>query len=216
MTQTLTAQDVFRAAYENRYTWDKNFPGYQAKVTMKTGDKQYTAQATVNSDLSFEVSGIEDAEAKKAIQGQLWEMTIHRVKRSFEETHGKNTFSFGEKDETGAIEILLGGASEGNSYQVRDNTVCFVNRRIKDKVVNINTLTTVMTEEGYLSEKYESCYVDPQTREPQTAITAFEDKFSNVGGYYILTDRIITTKDNNQPQVTTFSFSEIQLFDAAS
>ena len=215
MTQTLTAQDVFRSAYENRYTWDKNFPGYQAQVTMKKGDQQYTAQATVNSDLSFEVSGIEDAEAKKAIQGQLWEMTIHRVKRSFEETHGKNTFSFGEKDETGAIEILLGGASEGNSYKVRDNTVCFVNRRIKDKIVNINTLTTVMTEEGYLSEKYESFYVDPQTREPQTSITAFEDKFSNVEGYYVLTDRIITTKDNNQPQVTTFSFSEIQLFNAA-
>ena len=214
MTQTLTAQDVFRSAYENRYTWDKNFPGYQAQVTMTSGNSQYTAQAKVNSDLSFEVSGIEDAEAKKAIQGQLWEMTIHRVQRSFTETHGKNTFSFGEKDETGAIEILLGGASEGNSYKVRDNTVSFVNRRIKDKVVNINTLTTVMTEKGYLSEKYESFYVDPQTREPQTAITAFEDKFANFGGYYILTDRIITTKNNNQPEVTTFKFSDIQLFNA--
>ena len=214
MTQTLTAQDVFRSAYENRYTWDKDFPGYQAQVTMTTGETQYTAQAKVNSDLSFEVSGIEDGEAKKAIQGQLWEMTIHRVKRSFTETHGKNTFSFGKKDETGAVEILLGGASEGNSYKVRDNTVCFVNRRIKDKVVNINTLTTVMTEKGYLSEKYESFYVDPQTHEPQTATTAFEDKFSNFGGYYILTDRIITTKDNNQPEVTTFSFSDIQLFNA--
>lgn len=214
MTKTLTAQDVFRSAYENRYTWDKDFPGYQAQVTMKTADSEYTAQAKVNSDLSFEVSGIEDGEAKKAIQGQLWEMTIHRVKRSFEETHGKNTFSFGEKDETGAIAILLGGASEGNSYKVRDNTVCFVNRRIRDKVVNINTLSTVMTENGYLSEKYESFYVDPDTREPQTAITAFEDKFSDFGGYYILTDRIITTEENNQPKVTSFSFSEIQLLNA--
>ncbi len=214
MTQTLTAQDVFRSAYENRYTWDKNFPGYQAQVTMKTDDNQYTAQVKIDSNLSFEVSGIEDGEAKKAIQGQLWEITIHRVKRSFEETHGSNTFSFGEKDQTGAIEILLGGASEGNSYKVRDNVVCFVNRRIRDKVVNINTLTTVMTEQGYLSEKYESFYVDPETGEPQTAITTFEDKFSNVGGYYILTERTITTEENNQPQVTTFLFSDIQLFNA--
>ena len=60
MTKTLTAQDVFRSAYENRYTWDKDFPGYQAQVTMKTADSEYTAQAKVNSDLSFEVSGIED------------------------------------------------------------------------------------------------------------------------------------------------------------
>ena len=214
MTQTLTAQDVFRSAYENRYTWDKNFPGYQAQVTMTTVDTQHTAQVKINSDLSYEVLGIEDEEAKKAIQRQLWLITIHKVQQSFEQAHGQNTFSFGKKDPTGVIEILVGGASEGNSYKVRDNIVCFGNRRMKDRVVNVNTLTTVMTEKGYLSEKYESFYGDPQNRESQSAITTFEDKFSNFGGYYVLTNRIITTEKNNQPQVTTFSFSEIQLFNA--
>ncbi|MGB5592975.1 MAG: DUF3386 family protein [Crocosphaera sp.] len=28
-------RDLFRAAYENRYTWDQNFPGYTADVTFK-------------------------------------------------------------------------------------------------------------------------------------------------------------------------------------
>jgi hypothetical protein len=212
MTQTLTAQDVFRSAYENRYTWDSNFPGYQAKVTMTGGEKQYIAQITVKSDLSFEVSDLEDREAKKAIQGQLWEMTIHRVKHSFEETHGQNTFSFGEKDDTGAIEILVGGASAGNSYKVKDNTVCFVNRRIRDKVVNINTLKTLMTENGYLSEKYTSFYLNPETKEQETAVTTFEDRFAKIGDYYLLVRRSITSiGSDGKPVSTEFLFSDFQL-----
>lgn len=214
MTQTLTAQDVFRSAYENRYTWDKNFPGYQAKVTMKGGDKQYTAQIKVKADLSYKVSDIKDEAAKKAIQGQLWEMTIHRVRHSFEETHGKNTFSFGEKDETGAIEILVKGASMGNSYKIKDNTVSFVNRRIRDKVVNINTVKTLMTEDGYLSEMYESFYIDPETKERVTGVTTFEDKFEKVGDYYLLVERLITARDSEgHTQTTEFCFSDIKMLD---
>jgi hypothetical protein len=212
MTQTLTAQDVFRSAYENRYTWDSSFPGYQAKVTMTDGEQQCTAQITVKSDLSFEVSDLEDREARKAIQGQLWEMTIHRVKHSFEETHGQNTFSFGEQDSTGAIEILVGGASAGNSYKVKDNTVCFVNRRIRDKVVNINTLKTLMTENGYLSEQYESFYLNPETRERETTVTTFEDRFAKIGDYYLLVKRSIKSIDgNDKPVSTEFLFSDFQL-----
>ena len=212
MTQTLTAQDIFRSAYENRYTWDAEFPGYTATVTMKSGDREYTARATIKPDLSFEVSDIEDPEAKKSIQGQLWEMTIHRVRHSFEETHGKNTFSFGEKDENGAVEIVVGGASEGNSYKVKDNTVSFVNRRIRDKVVNINTIKTLKTEEGYLSEQYESFYLNPETKERETDVTTFEDKFAKVGDYYVLVNRLIKTTDSDgKPQTIEFNFSDFQL-----
>lgn len=211
MTQTLTAQDVFRSAYENRYTWDSNFPGYQANVTMTSGEQQYKARISVNSDLSFEVSDIEDSTAKKTIQGQLWEMTIHRVKHSFTETHGQNTFSFGEKDDTGAIEILVGGASAGNSYKVKDNTVCFVNRRIRDKVVNINTLKTLTTEEGYLSEEYESFYINPETQERETGVTTFSDRFTKIGDYYLLAQRSIKTIDSEgNPVNTNFIFSDFQ------
>ena len=38
-TTKVTAQDLFRAAYENRYTWDKSFPGYTAEITYKDGNK---------------------------------------------------------------------------------------------------------------------------------------------------------------------------------
>ncbi|HLO83665.1 MAG TPA: DUF3386 family protein, partial [Nostocaceae cyanobacterium] len=102
MTVTqISAQELFRAAYENRYTWDKNFPGYTADVTYKYDEQVVSAKLLIDVNLKAEVSDIEDEAAKKAIHSQAWETAIHRVRRSFEETHGANTFSYGDTDATG-------------------------------------------------------------------------------------------------------------------
>jgi hypothetical protein len=143
MTAKLSARDLFRAAYENRYTWDKNFPGYTANVQLKTGDNVYTGKIRINADLSFDVMDVADEEAKKAIHGQVWEIAVHRVRRPFEETHGKNTFEYGETDETGAVELLVGGKAEGDRYKVRNNEVCLVHRLIHGVFVTINTLSLI-------------------------------------------------------------------------
>jgi Protein of unknown function (DUF3386) len=71
MTESKSAQELFQAAYENRYTWDSNFPGYTAAVTLKQGDEVFTGTVTVKANLSAEVVGIEDEAAKNSIIGQL-------------------------------------------------------------------------------------------------------------------------------------------------
>lgn len=209
MTQTLTAESLFRSAYENRYTWDAQFPGYTCDVTLKTKDATYTASAKINSDLKFEISGIEDAQAKKAMEQQLWEITIHRVNHSFEKSHGENTFSFGEKEADGSVEILVGGASQGNRYKVRDNTVSFVYRKMGPGIVCINTFDILNTPKGYLSQGYDSIYLDGETLQPKGPKTVFHDTFEEIGGYYILTNRRITTEENGQPIVTEYQFSSV-------
>ena len=211
MTQTLTAQDLFRAAYENRYTWDADFPGYGASVTLRSGGMTHRGQVQVNADFTFEVLNIADEAAQRQIKSQLWEITIHRVRHSFAETHGKNTFALGETDETGAVEILVSGAAMGNRYKVRDNTVCFVHRQIRDVVVNIHTFETLTTDRGYLSTGYRSVYLDPETGTNKGPETVFEDTFEEVGGYYLLTRRLIRTTDNDSPQVTEIEFSKVRL-----
>lgn len=208
MTQTLTAQDAFRAAYENRYTWDQNFPGFTADVTFTNGDDSYSGQVTVKSDMSFEVTGIEDETAQKEIEGQLWEITVHRVRRTFEESHGKNSFEFGAKEADGAQEIKVTGASMGNSYKIKNDTVTFVNRKIRNVIVNINTFETLDTDEGYLSLGYDSVYFDAETKEPKGGTTLFRDSFEKIDGYYVLTKREITSKENDAvvgEKVFTFS-----------
>ena len=78
MTETNVARDRFRAAYENRYTWDSNFPGYITKLELKQGDEVYTAEIKVNSDLSVEVTGIEDEKVAESVYNQMRDIITHQ------------------------------------------------------------------------------------------------------------------------------------------
>jgi hypothetical protein len=210
MTEVMTersARDLFRAAYENRYTWDENFPGYTADVSYHVGGQTYTAKAQINPDFKFEVTGIDDEEAKKAIQGQVWEIAVHRVRNAFEQTHGQNTFTLGETDETGAVEISVSGKSEGDRYKLRNNQVSMVHRHIHGVVVTIYTSGSQETGNGYLSTRYDSVYHDAKTGEPKGERSEFEDSYEKVGNFYLLSKRVIHTAG----ETVEFDFNNLQL-----
>ncbi|MDB9312912.1 DUF3386 domain-containing protein [Spirulina sp. CS-785/01] len=206
-----SARDFFRSAYDNRYTWDHSFPGYTADVTYKTGDKTFTGKAKVTPELKGEVSGIEDEAAEKAIANQLWEVAIHRIRRDFEQTHGANTFSYGETDENGEVEIIMGGKAEGDRYKVKDNVVSMVHRHIHGVVVTIHTFSTHDTGEGYLSHRYDSVYHDPKTGEQRGGHSVFEDDYEKVGDYFILSRRFVKTETEKGEETQEFVFSNIEL-----
>ena len=207
----LSARDLMRAAYENRYTWDSDFPGYTTDVVFKQGEHTYTGKAQVNADLSADVFGIEDEAALKLVKGQLWEVAIHRVRREFEDTHGKNTFALGDTDERGAVEILVEGKSTGDKYKVLNDEVVLVHRHIHGVVVTINTFSTHDTGAGYLSHTYDSVYHDPKTGEQKKGRSEFTDEYDKVGGYFVLTRRAIASADEGDME---FLFSNIQLLSA--
>ncbi|MBD2663770.1 hypothetical protein B6N60_01339 [Richelia sinica FACHB-800] len=212
MTVTqVSAQELFRAAYENRYTWDQNFPGYTADITYKYDEKVLTAKVRLNPDFKAEVTEIDDEAAQKAIHSQAWEIGIHRIRRTFEQTHGENTFSYGNTDETGAVEILVGGKSAGDKYKVRNDVVTLVHRKIHNVVVTINTFSVHETQEGYLSHTYDSVYHDPATGIQKGGRSEFTDEYEKVGNYYILNRREIRTETEGKISVQEFIFSNIEL-----
>jgi hypothetical protein len=215
MSEQIEARELMRAAYENRYTWEQNFPGYTADITLKRGNEVFIGKARVNPDLSAEILEVEDEEVKKEMHGQLWETAIHRVRRSFDDTHSKNTFSYGATDETGAVELLLGGKSQGDRYKIRNNEVCHVHRHIHGVVVTIDTFSSHDTGEGYLSHRYDSIYHDPKTGEAKGGRSVFEDSYQKIGNYYVLTSRIIETEENGDKVVRNFGFSNIKLLEPA-
>jgi hypothetical protein len=215
MTESRSAQELFQAAYENRYTWEANFPGYTAAVTLTQGDETFTGTVKVNPNLSAEVMGIDNEDARNSIIGQLREVAIHRVRRTFAETHGKNTFSYGETDETGAVEILMGGKSEGDRYKLRNNEVCLVHRHIHGIVVTINTFSSHDTGAGYLSHRYDSVYADPATGAPKGGKTIFEDNYQKVGDFQLLRQRILEETVEGKVTKTEFNFTNMQLLPAA-
>lgn len=215
MTEQINARALFQAAYENRYTWDQNFPGYTADVTYRVGDQTYTGTCRINADLTFDVSNVDDEDGKKAIHGQVWEIAVHRVRKPFEEVHGKNTFTLGETDETGAVEILMGGKAEGDRYKVRNNEVSLVHRHIHGVVVTINTFSSHDTGNGYLSHRYDSIYSDPKTGAVKGGKSEFEDNYEKIGNYYILTSRVIRTEENGKVVTSEFAFSNARLLEPA-
>ncbi len=204
----VSARELVQAAYENRYTWDKGFPGYTTDVTLKLGDKAVTGTAKVNRDLSAEVFGVDDEEANKIIKNQLWEVAIHRVSRPFAKSHGENTFSIDGTEEDGAVKIAVGGKAEGDAYKVKNNEFTMVHRHIHGVVVTINTFSSYDTGSGYLSHTYDSVYHDPKTGELKQGRSEFTDDYTEVGGYTILSKRTVTSADGPTMEV---SFSNIEL-----
>ncbi|BAZ86357.1 DUF3386 domain-containing protein [Dolichospermum compactum] len=212
MTVTqISAQELFQAAYQNRYTWDENFPGYTADITYKYDDQVIKGQVRIDANMKAEVLNVEDEAAKKAIHGQAWEIAVHRVRRSFEQTHGANTFRYGSTDANGAVELFVGGKSEGDKYKVRNNEVCHVHRLIHGTFVTINTFSSHDTGEGYLSHTYNSVYHDPETGAQKGGKSDFTDEYEKVGNYYILNRREIRTEIAERISIQDFIFSNIEL-----
>jgi hypothetical protein len=208
------ATALFRSAYDNRYTWDSNFPGYTADVTYRCAGTEFTGKAIVSPDPRMgykgEVTGIADEEVHQAVTGQLWEIAVHRVRRPFDQTHANNKFSLGKTDESGAVEILIEGKVD--HYKVRNNEIVLVHRTIHGSIVTINTYSFHDTGVGCLSHTYDSVYQDAQTGEKKGGLTEFADTYEVVDGYYILNRRTMKTQDESgQPVTMDFQFSNITL-----
>jgi len=204
VTQAITAsiapgtdcREAFRAAYENRYTWDPGFTGYRGRCIWQQADRRVEGTFTVGADLKASVEGVDEAEVQKAIASQLWEVAIHRVRRGFDQVHGENTFTAGDTTDQG-LEVLIGGKGEGDRYRIKDDVVTMVHRHIHGTVVTIHTGSTTDTGAGYLSHTYSSQYSDPETGAARGGESQFEDSFAPLhdGGPWVLEQRVITSTD---------------------
>ena len=185
---------AFRAAYENRYTWEPGFGGYRGRCLWQQGERQLEGSFQVGADLKASVEGIDDAEVHKAIASQLWEVAIHRVRRSFEQTHGENSFTAGDIDPVG-LEVIVGGKNTGDRYRIKNDVVTMVHRHIHGTVVTIFTESTTDTGHGYLSHSYSSQYADPATGGLRGGKSQFRDSFLCLGdsGPWVLSERVVET-----------------------
>ena len=204
---------AFRRAYENRYTWAPGFSGYRGRCIWEQGDRSVEGTFQVGADLKATVEGIDDEEVLKAINSQLWEVAIHRVRRSFEQTHGQNTFTAGDTDAVGT-EVIVGGKGEGDRYRIKDDVVTMVHRHIHGTVVTIFTTEVTHTGAGYLSHTYTSQYADPASGETRGGRNTFTDTFAPLpdGGPWVLQKRVIETDAHGDQEggCQTFHFEALE------
>ena len=211
MTQT-NARELFRAAYENRYTWDENFPGYSADVQLKQGNEVYNGKIRINRDMSVEVTGIDDEQVQESVYTQLRDVVTHRKRSQFDQAHGKNEFNLGKSDETGAVEILVKGDAMGSNYKVRGTEICQVSRVMGRMAFVIDTQESLDTGNGYVSTLYDVVFRNPQTDEV-TKVLKFNDTFQQIGDYYVMTNQVIQSYENGERTTTEFNFSNVKLLE---
>ncbi len=215
MTEEKNARELFKAAYENRYTWDQNFPGYSADVEIKQGEEVYTGKVRINSDLKVEVTGIEDEKVQESVYNQMRDIVTHRKRSSFEQAHGKNEFNLGEADSTGAVEILVKGDAMGSNYKVRGTEISQVSRVMGPMAFTINTNESLDTGEGYVSTGYNAIFRNSKTGDLMGK-REFEETYEKVGNYYVMTRQVVDAIEGEGRITTEFNFSNIKLLEPAA
>ncbi len=212
----MTGEDcthLFKSAYENRYTWESDFSGYEGRCSWTDGNREVEGNFCLGQDLKATVHDIDDEEINKAIFSQLWEVAIHRVRRSFEQTHGKNTFTMGDTNEIG-LEVIVGGKNKGDKYRVKNDVVTMVYRNIHGNLIIILTEDVIHTGNGYLSKSYSSQYLDPISKKDLKGKSFYKDTFIPLfkGGPWVLSSRAIHQESSKGSAMNrqVFSFSELK------
>ncbi|NJK41933.1 MAG: DUF3386 domain-containing protein [Acaryochloridaceae cyanobacterium SU_2_1] len=215
MTAQTSARDLFKTAYENRYTWDSDFPGYRADVEFKQADAVYIGKMRVNADLTVEVADIDTESVAESLYTQLRDVVTHRKYTPFEKAHGSNHFSLGTLDSSGAQEIVVEGDAMGSNYSVRDNQISLVSRVMGRMAFVIHHKASLQTGSGYISSRYNAVFRNPTTQDLIRQID-FEDTYEQVGQYYLMTRQVMRTHEQGQTHVTEIQFSNIKLLQPAA
>ncbi|MDX1978576.1 MAG: DUF3386 domain-containing protein [Pseudanabaenaceae cyanobacterium bins.68] len=223
------AAQIFQAAYENRYTWDNNFPGLTAKVTVAINGQARTGEVKIDRDLAVEVlmdqpllvsrtsknadgteKTIQVDEGQEWLVNQLRDVVTHRKRKSFADAHGKSSFSLGDTDESGAVEILVSGDAMGSNYRVKDKEIVLVSRVMGRMAFVINHLAHLDTGEGYISSAYNAVFRNPADHQVLKQ-AKFEDTYEKVGNYYVMTRQVVQVNEQGESKTYEITFSDLYL-----
>ena len=78
----INCREIFKKAYENRYTWKNDFQGYQGKCIFLTKNNIRKGDFILGKDFKPNIQNIEDEKVVKSIASQLFEVCIHRVREN--------------------------------------------------------------------------------------------------------------------------------------
>ena len=212
--QKINCKEIFRNAYENRYTWKNDFNGYQGKcIFFINNNNLHEGNFILGKDFKPHIQKIDDDKIVKSIASQLFEVCIHRVKREFQSVHSENNFNLLKSSDSG-IEMKVSGKNEGDKYRVKDDCINMVYRKIHGTIIEIFVEEFLDTGIGFLSKKYSSQQIDPNTLKANSQKLEYEDEFINIDkeDYWILHSRTIKYLNQNQKEETQrFVFEDLCL-----
>jgi hypothetical protein len=209
----INCKEIFRKAYENRYTWKNEFNGYKGKCIFFVNNNIHEGEFILGKDFKPNIQKIEDEKIVKGIASQLFEVCIHRVKRDFKSVHSENYFNLLKNSESG-IEMVVSGKNDGDKYRVKNECINMVYRKIHGTIIEIFVEEFFHTGIGSLSKKYSSQTIDPDTLKAKSQKLEYVDGFTNIGeeDFWILNSRTIKYVNQNQEEETQkFVFEDLSL-----
>ena len=212
-SREINCKEIFRHAYENRYTWKDDFNGYQGKCIFLINNNTHKGNFLIGKDFKPYIQEIDDEKTVKIIASQLFEVCIHRVKREFQSVHSENNFNYLKSSESG-IEMLVSGKNNGDKYRVKNDQINMVYRKIHGTIIEIFVEEFLDTGLGFLSKKYSSQQINSDTLKANSQKLEYEDKFIKIGkeDYWILNSRTIRYLNNNQEEeIQKFLFEDLCL-----
>ena len=209
-----TAGILFQTAYESRYTWDENFPGYAADVQLLQEGEVYTGKIQIDRNLNVEITEVADQQVEAGIDIQLQEIITRCQRSDFHSFYGQHEFSLGEAAQNDAVMIFVKGENTDSHYQIRNQKIYQETRLMGRMALEINSQEFLDTDSGYIPSAYDVVFRNSQTGDVNS-ILKFTDIYQKFGDYYILTKQIVAEyEDGNTetPQsITEFVYSHIQL-----
>ena len=209
----INCKEIFRKAYENRYTWKNEFSGYKGKCIFYINNNIHEGEFSLGKDFKPNIQKIRDEKIVKSISSQLFEVCIHRVKREFKSVHSENNFNFLKNSESG-IEMIVSGKNQGDKYRVKNECINMVYRKIHGTIIEIFVQEFLHTGIGSLSKKYSSQQIDQNTLEANSRQLKYEDEFVNIGKKHYLILNSITIKylnKNQEEEIQKFVFEDLSL-----
>ena len=209
----INCKEIFKKAYQKRYCWTDDFNGYKGKCNYSVNKEYYQGSFLIGKDFKPEIKNIDNKKIVKCISSQLFEVSIHRVKREFDEVHSKNNFNL-IKNSNDGVEMIVSGKNEGDKYRVKNNSINMVYRKIHGVIIEIFVQEFLDTGVGILSKKYTSQQLDPITLKANSIKLNYEDDFIKVAqnNIWLLNSRLIKYQNQkNELEMQKFVFEDLTL-----
>lgn len=195
------ARTLFRKAYENQYTWDKKFPGFEAEFSFtRDGGAPVSGSIRVNRQLQLEVL-CADATVKAAVHAELSQFISYRQLRPFDDLYGaeKAQIGFGENNDLISEIIVSDEESAGSSFLIRDREITRVSRSY-GRVRFVNQVKSLKTDDGrFLANEAELKFFSNETG-AAVGQTVYQDSYEKRGNYWLPTARVKTETSKGKSQ----------------
>jgi len=187
------ARAIFRAASENRYVWDDNFPGIKADLEITDhGGEPFMASVTVDPRLKvdFECESC-DGKMRSLLRAQVSQFVTHRSWEKFDDKYGVGQayFQFVEKRDDGMYEIKVDGETAmGSWYLIDGKEVRKLTRSLGGPVrFMINHEKNIVTEDGrYIANYYPVVfYMEMGDERMDLGKVVYDDVFVKNGDYWL-------------------------------